>query len=106
MNVRTILNLVSKFKYRVEDHGNGFMVIRNKHNSLKWPKFQGVTPEEARAELSEYIGKKKAQKHAFARPMLYNDKSACWLSTAPGEFWEGAERRSDSDLPYERVRLA
>lgn len=91
-----------KFKYKVEDHGNGFMVIRNKANSLKWPKFSGVSPDEAREELAEYIGKKKARKHAFARPLLYGGKSACWLAVSPGEYWEGAERRSDSELPARR----
>lgn len=86
-------------KYWVEDHGNGFMVIRKKHNSLKWPEFQGVTPDEARAVLVEYVGKKESKRHRFACPTLYEGRSACWLSKGPCEAWEGATDYAGKPLP-------
>lgn len=85
-------------KYEVQDHGNGFMIKRKRHNLLTWPKYKGVTPDEARKVLTEYIGKKKARKHAFARPMQFEGRSACWLTTAPFEYPDGSAVRSASDL--------
>ena len=77
-----------KFKYEVEDHGNGFMVIRDKANALEWPKFQGVTPDEARKVLRDYVD--DVEPYKFACPTHYDGRSACWLSIEPGALWDGA----------------
>jgi hypothetical protein len=87
-----------RITYAVEDHGNGFMVIRDTHNTAKWPKYQGVAPREARKVLREYVGKREAKSHGFAVPVQYEGRSACWLAKGPGEVWDGATDSTGAPL--------
>jgi hypothetical protein len=59
----------------VEDHGNGFMVIGT------------LDPVKARKILKGYV---KVKPYRFASPTIYDGHSACWLTTAAGEVWDGA----------------
>jgi spermidine synthase len=65
-----------KSKIKVEDHGNGFMVV-------------GVqTIKKARKVLRDYVD--DVEPYRFACPTYYDGTSSVWLSTGPGEHWDGA----------------
>ena len=69
----------------VEDHGNGFMVIGT-NNYRKAAKI-----------LRDYVD--NIADYRFAAPTHYEGQSAVWLSTGPGEFWEGSLDHVGNPLP-------
>lgn len=91
---------MSKIKYDIEDHGNGYMVIRRKPFNLQsWPKFEGVGLQEAMQALRDVIGKKAAKPYRFGIPNTYEGKSACWLGEGPSESWDGRLSSGGSPVP-------
>ena len=74
-----------KAKVRVEDHGNGFMVV-------------GVlAPDDARKVLDDYVD--NIEDYRFACPTHYDDRSCCWLTTEPGAVWDGATYPTGEPMP-------
>lgn len=65
-----------KPKVTVEDHGNGFMVVGVK------------TIKKARKVLGDYVD--DVAQYRFACPTYYNNTMSVWLTTGPGEHWDGA----------------
>lgn len=63
---------------KVENHGNGFMVVGTNRIDL------------AREELSQYDTPEPWSRYAFALVTHYNGDSAVWLSTGPAENFDGA----------------
>jgi hypothetical protein len=60
----------------VEDHGNGFMVL-------------GTTViAQALKVLEDYV--ETTEPYKCAMPCWYGDRPSVWLTTGPGEVWEGA----------------
>lgn len=72
-------------KFKVEDHGNGFMVIGT------------LNPQKARKVLKDYVDKVK--RYRFATPTYYGGRSACWLTTHPGAHWEDSLDHAGKPLP-------
>jgi hypothetical protein len=69
----------------VEDHGNGFMVL----GTCKIKK--------ARKELQDYV--EHIEVFRFATPTWYSGGRAVWLTTGPGEVWDGATTAAGEPLP-------
>lgn len=63
-------------KIEVEDHGNGFMVIGTPF------------PAVAIKVLRDYV--ESVRPYRIAAVVHYQGRSAVWLTTEHGEFWEGA----------------
>lgn len=69
----------------VEDHGNGYMVIGT------------AKIKKARKELKDYV--EDISVFRFATPTWYWNSRAVWLTTAPGEVWDGATDATGRLLP-------
>lgn len=74
-----------KQKIVVEDHGNGYMVIGT------------LIPHRAAEILEDYVD--NIEDYKFACPTWYKDQKACWLSTGPGDNWDGSTDPMGNPLP-------